>query len=164
MFYRRGFNIRTLTVGSTHEPELTKMVVRVGNRRTDLERLMPSIGNLVDVLAVQLSDVAEGNDRELCLVRVQTVGATERGSLLAAVAPFRPRLVDTGDRYSIVEMADTSAALDEMLAALAPFRVLDVSRTGTLTVPGNRAPSLRNDGPTRNENVDMEGPSGSSLP
>jgi acetolactate synthase small subunit len=53
-FYRRGLNIRTLTVDETDEPEQARIVVRLAARREEMERLVPAIANLVDVLDVAL--------------------------------------------------------------------------------------------------------------
>lgn len=142
MFYRRGLNIRTLTVGSTHEPELSKMVVRVSGPRPDLERLVPSVGNLVDVLAVEMSDVDATRAQELCLVRVAAIDRADREAVLAAAAPFQPTLVDAGESSIVLEVAGSPAAIDLLLDTLARFNVLDVSRTGVTTLPGAGIPSL----------------------
>ncbi len=56
IFHRRALNIETLTVGTTREPELSKMVVRVAGMRAELERVAAAISNLIDVLSVELSD------------------------------------------------------------------------------------------------------------
>jgi acetolactate synthase-1/3 small subunit len=58
VFYRRGLNIRTLTVGPTDEPDQSRMEVAAGGRRADWERIALAIGNLVDVVSVELSDTA----------------------------------------------------------------------------------------------------------
>ena len=55
MFYRRGLNIRTLTVDTTDEPEMAQIVIHVAGDRAELQRLTLSIGNLIDVVSVALS-------------------------------------------------------------------------------------------------------------
>jgi acetolactate synthase-1/3 small subunit len=142
MFYRRGLNIRTLTVGNTHEPELAKIVVRVAGPRADLERLVPSLANLVDVLTVDMTDVHAARAQELCLVRVAATDRVERDRILAAVAPFQPTLVDAGEESLVIEVAGTPAAVELFIETIGPFGVIDVSRTGVTTLPGLRVPSI----------------------
>jgi acetolactate synthase regulatory subunit len=56
MFYRRGLNVRTLNVQPTERPEISRVTVRLAGPRRELARLVPAIGNLVDILDVTLSD------------------------------------------------------------------------------------------------------------
>ena len=70
IFYRRGLNIRTLTATATREPDVSKVVVRVAGRRPELERLVPAIGNLVDVLTVEMHAVDDARARELCPIEL----------------------------------------------------------------------------------------------
>ena len=58
MFYRRGLNIRTLGVVPTSRPEISRVTVRLCGPERELTRLVPAIGNLVDVLEVTLLDAA----------------------------------------------------------------------------------------------------------
>lgn len=143
LFHRRALNIRTLTVGTTHEAELSKIVVRVAAARAELVSVAAAIGNLVDVLSVELSELATLRAHELCLVRVAAPGRAARAAVLAAAAPFQPALVDAGADSVVLEVAGTPAAIDLLIDTLASFPVLDVSRTGVTAMPGERAPSMR---------------------
>jgi acetolactate synthase-1/3 small subunit len=69
IFHRRALNIDVLTVGPTHEPETSRMVVRVAAARAQLERVAAAIGNLVDVLSVELSDLDAPPRQEPSLAR-----------------------------------------------------------------------------------------------
>jgi acetolactate synthase-1/3 small subunit len=143
MFYRRGVNIRTLTVGTTHEAELSKIVVRVVGLHPALERVALSIGNLVDVLAVELCDLTTVRAHELCLVRVAVPGGAGRDTVLAAAAPFQPVLAEAGADGVVLEVSSTPATIDRFIEVMARFDVRDISRTGVTTLPGENPPTLR---------------------
>lgn len=145
LFYRRGLNIRTLTVGTTHEAELSKIVVRVAGPEAELRRLVPALGNLVDVLSVELSDAAAVRAQELCLVRVAVGDRAQRDALLAAAAPFQPTLVDAGGDGVVLEVAGTPAAIELFIETIGRFPIVDMSRTGVTTMPGRLAPRLSDD-------------------
>lgn len=141
-FYRRGLDIRSLTVGATREPQLAKIVLRVAGSAAELHRIAAAIGNLVDVLSVEVADLAGRGAQELCLVRVATDGAAG-SAVVQAAQRFAANLRD-GDAQSIVlELVGTPVRIDQFLAALEPFTVLDTSRTGATTLPGVCSPSLR---------------------
>ena len=141
-FYRRGLNIRTLTVGDAHEPGLAKIAVRVGGPRPELERLVPAIANLVDVLAVDLKELGAARAHDLCLARVAARSRESRDGVLAAAAPFQPVLVEVGAESLVIEVAGAPATVELFLETIARFGIVDVSRTGVTTLPGEAAPSL----------------------
>ena len=143
LFYRRALNIRTLTVGSTHEAELSKIVVRVGGTWEPLERVAAAIGNLVDVLSVELSELAARRAHELCLVRVAAPDQCARAAVLAAAEPFATALVEDAGGSIVLEITGAPASIDLLIDTLASFSVLDVSRTGVTAMPGESAPGLR---------------------
>ena len=142
VFYRRGLDIRTLTVGATREPEMSKIVLRVAGSQPELQRIAAAIGNLVDVLSVEVADLDARGAQELCLVRVAARGA-ERDAVLAAVRPFDVDLRDGDEHGVVLELVGAPARLEQFLAALDRFTVLDISRTGATALPGLSAPSLR---------------------
>src|SRR5215472_5072408 len=141
-FYRRALNIRTLTAGTTHTPELSKIVVRVAGRRTELDRVAKALDNLVDVLSVELSDLAAQPAQELCLIRIAAADDGARAAVRAAVTPFHPATIDDGADSVVLEVAAAPAVIDQLIADLAPFPILDVSRTGATSLPAQRAPAM----------------------
>lgn len=142
VFYRRGLDIRTLTVGATREPELSKIVLRVAGSEAELQRIAAAIGNLIDVLSVEVADLAARRAHELCLVRVATDGA-ERRAVLQAARRFDAGLRDGEGQSIVLELVGAPARIEQFLAALEPFTVLDISRTGATTFPGLFSPTLR---------------------
>jgi acetolactate synthase I/III small subunit len=142
MFHRRGLNIRTLTVAPAHEPELSKLVVRVSGPEDELERLAAALGNLVDVLAVARPPIGAARAQELCLARVAAADGPGRAALLAATAPFQAALIDAAPDSVVLEAAGTPSAIELFVEVLRPFGLLDLSRTGVTTMPGRTPPSL----------------------
>jgi acetolactate synthase I/III small subunit len=142
MFYRRGLNIRTLTVGDGREPELAKITMRVEGPRPELERLVPALANLIDVLTVDMKALVEARAHELCLVRVATCNREGRDRLLVAAAPFQPIVVDVSAKTLVLEVAGAPASIELFLETMAQFGIVDVSRTGVTSLPGEAPPSL----------------------
>lgn len=158
IFHRRALNIGTLTVGTTHQPELSKMVVRVAGTGPKLERVAAAIRNLIDVLSVELCDSGALRAQELCLVRVAAGSHAERETVLAAAAPFAATLVDAAADSVVLEVAGTPVAIELLIAVLARFTVLDMSRTGVTAMPSRSAPNLGGAAGARGDQRAIAGP------
>jgi acetolactate synthase-1/3 small subunit len=135
IFYRRGLNIRTLTVGSTAKAEVSKIVFRVAGGDEELQRLMLSVDNLVDVITVDIKEDTEATARELCLARVAIGLNHSDDALRAALSRFEPRVWRHEGDSVIIEVVDAPARIDAFIATLQEFDLLDLSRTGATAIP-----------------------------
>ena len=136
IFYRRGMNIRTLTVGGTSEHEISKIVFRVAGEEEELQRLMLLLDNLIDVVTVDVKDDNAQNARELCLARVATGRNHSDEALRRAVERFEPRVWQHDGETVVLEMVDSPERIDAFIATLEEFDLLDLSRTGATAIPG----------------------------
>ncbi len=140
MFYRRDCNIETLTVGKTHIDGLSKIVISVSMTPDDLELLRRQIENLVDVERATVLDDRRSIEMEMCLIRVGYSAPADRLDILASARPYQPR-VRGGDATSVtLEVADRTDVIDDFVAVMGRYRILDVSRTG-MTALGAAATS-----------------------
>ncbi len=140
VFFRRGINIITLTVGASHRPDVSKIVIRCDGRTDALRRLALLLENLVDVLDVEVVDPEDGGIFELCLARMRAASIRERNEIVEKTVAFRPRIALT-DRDSIVlELIDSPATIDHFVHTLGSFELVDISRTGVTTTPASISP------------------------
>ena len=135
IFYRRNMNIRTLTVGGTATPEVSKIVFRVSGETAELQRLMLSVGNLIDVIAFDIQEDTIETARELCLARVACGQNHSDEALRAALSRFETRVWQhTGDTV-VLEIVDAPERIDAFIATLSEFDLIDLSRTGATAIP-----------------------------
>lgn len=135
-FYRRDINIGSLSAAPTQRPEVAKIVISAAAPHAVLQRVAAGLNNLVDVLSVEWVGAAACRARELCLVRVAARGAEKRGAVLAAAAPFAARVVEADADAVVLAVSEAPTAVALLLDALAPFAILDVSRSGAIALPG----------------------------
>ena len=136
-FYRRGMNIITLTVGHTCTPDVSKIVLRVSGDAYELNRLLLSVNNLVDVISVDIKDDNVATARELCLVRMATPQHENDDAMLDTLLRFEARILERTPTSIVVEMVDAPTRIDAFLESLASFRVIDLSRTGATAIPSS---------------------------
>ncbi|WP_256760774.1 acetolactate synthase small subunit [Cohnella sp. WQ 127256] len=129
LFGRRGFNIDSITVGSSEEPGLSRMVIVTTGDDHTLEQIQKQLYKLIDVIKV--IDVS-GNPmvgRELGLIKIGAEPSS-RPEILGIVETFRAAVVDIGPSTLIVQVVGDSEKIDAMIELLKPYGIRELSRTG----------------------------------
>ena len=130
LFYRRGYNIETLTVGKTHRPGLSKILVSVPVDDRDVELLRRQLSNLQDVVRAEFLDRQRCIRTEVCLIRLTTRSLEERTRIMGSAHPYRPRLRAIDERSIYLEVSDTPEMIDDFMITMGQYEILDVARTG----------------------------------
>jgi acetolactate synthase-1/3 small subunit len=129
MFSRRGFNIDSITVGTSEEKGLSRMVIVTTGDDHTVEQISKQLYKLIDVIkVVDLSDhpmVA----RELALIKVNA-DPSVRAEILGVVDTFRAAVVDISPNTMIVQVVGDSDKVDAMIELLKPYGIREISRTG----------------------------------
>jgi len=129
LFGRRGFNIESITVGSSEEPGLSRMVIVTTGDGNTLEQVTKQLYKLIDVIKVV--DVSSNPmvARELALIKVSAEPAA-RPEILGVVETFRAAIVDIGPQSMIVQVVGDTEKIDAMVELLKPYGIRELTRTG----------------------------------
>ena len=133
MFAARGFNIDSLVVGRTENPELSRMTIVVNADDNTLDQVRKQLGKLVPV--VKIRDFAETSyvERDMVLVTV-AASAEQRGQVVEIVDIFRGKIVDVSKTSVMVQLAGTEEKIEAMLEMLKPYGVREMARTGVIAM------------------------------
>ena len=71
LFARRGFNIDSLVVAETENPQLSRMTITVDEQDQPVEQVTKQLHKLINVLKITDLDPAGSVERELLLIKVQ---------------------------------------------------------------------------------------------
>lgn len=138
LFSRRGFNIDSLAVGVTEDPEVSRMTIVVDGDEYVVEQVSKQLNKLVDVIKIKRLDDNDSVSRELALIKVNA-NATTRGEILQIVEVFRANVIDISKNTLTIEITgslDKVAALEDMLK---PFGIKEIARTGMIALErGNK--------------------------
>jgi acetolactate synthase-1/3 small subunit len=133
MFAARAFNIDSLTVGRTDDPELSRMtIVVIGDDRV-VEQVRKQLAKIVSVVKVQ--DFA-GQDvvaRDLMLVSV-SAPPEKRPEILALIEMFNAKVVDIGPKFVMVEVCGPETKIEAFIDAARSYGIRNVVRTGTVAM------------------------------
>lgn len=133
LFARRGFNIESLAVGPTEDPQLSRMTIVVSVDTHPLEQVTKQLNKLVNVIKIVELDDDTSVQRELVFVKVKA-NAQMRSDVLEIISLFRARVVDVAPDSLIVEITGTRDKIDAMLEVLAPYGILELAQSGMVAV------------------------------
>ena len=133
LFSSRGFNIKSLSVGETEDPSISRMTIVAKGDDRILEQVMKQLNRLVDVIKVIDLTVQDYVDRELLLIKVSTSKAA-RSEIMEIVHVFRSRIVDISPSTMTVEATGTEAKINAIIGMLRPFGIKEIARTGKVAL------------------------------
>jgi acetolactate synthase-1/3 small subunit len=134
LFSGRGYNIDTLNVAPTQDPNTSRMtIVTLGDDAT-VEQIVKQISKLVDVLEVTDFREHEYIDRELVLVRVK-VDSRTRPEVMQMTDIFRAKIVDVQPESLTIEVTGSEGKVEKFIELLNPYGILELTRTGKVALP-----------------------------
>ena len=133
LFSRRGFNIDSLAVGRTENPDVSRMTIVVEGDGRVLEQVTKQLYKLIDV--IKISDITSDEyvDRELVLIKVSSDPA-HRGEIIQVADIFRARIVDLGRKTITLECTGNDGKINAFEESLRPYGIKELVRTGKIAV------------------------------
>ena len=133
LFRRRGYNIVSLNVGRTNEQGVSRMTMVVEADDDKAIRIQANLYKMVNVLSVEDITYKANVSRDLVLIKVKA-GADKRSEILQLCDVFRARFIDVHPDTLIVEVTGTQDKIDGLVTMLAPFGMLEIVQTGTISM------------------------------
>ncbi|HUW18083.1 MAG TPA: acetolactate synthase small subunit [Sedimentisphaerales bacterium] len=139
MFAARAFNIDSLAVGRTEDPDLSRMtIVVVGDDRV-VEQVRKQLAKIVPVVKVQDFAGQPVVARDLMLISV-SVPAEKRPEVVSLVEMFKGKVVDIGPKQLMVEVSGPESKIEAFINACRPYGIKNMVRTGTIALPRQEKP------------------------
>ncbi|MFA5572403.1 MAG: acetolactate synthase small subunit [Crenarchaeota archaeon] len=144
LFRRRNFNIESITVGPTEQPDLARMTITVNEDEKTVEQVIKQVAKQIDVLKV--AELESGNYvmRELALIKVNVKDSKERSDIINFVNVFRGHIIDVSTDSITVEITGAPDKIDAFLNLMKTFGIIELARTG-ITALARGAKSIRID-------------------
>lgn len=133
MFAARAFNIDSLAVGRTDDPALSRMTIVVVGDDKVVEQVRKQLEKIIDVVKVQDFSLKDVIAHDLMLMCVHAP-PEKRHEILALVEMFKAKVVDIGQKFVMVELADTEEKLEAFIDACRPYGIKNLARTGTVAM------------------------------
>jgi len=142
LFARRGFNIESLAVGTTHNPDISRITITVIAGDEEISQIVKQLHKLPIVLKVKRLERDAHISRELAFIKV-TCDDKTRTSVLQIVDIFRGHIVDVSPNTATIEISGASDKIEALKELIAPFGILEMVRTGLIAIErGDRILSM----------------------
>ena len=129
LFSRRGYNIDSITSGTTMNKSLTLIpVVATGDTQV-LSQIEKQLAKLEDVVDIKILEDGKSVCRELIMVKVKA-NAAQRAEVISVADIFRAKIVDVETESLMLEMTGTQSKVEAFIGLLEGYEVLELARTG----------------------------------
>ena len=134
MFSGRGYNIDSLNVAPTHNPEVSRITIVTRGDDDTLEQVVRQLEKLVNVIEITDFREHEYIDRELVLVKVKVDGKT-RAEVMQITDIFRAKIVDVQAKSMTIEVTGNENKVEKFIHLMGNFGILTLTRTGKVALP-----------------------------
>jgi acetolactate synthase, small subunit len=133
LFSRRGFNIESLSVGTTEDEKISRITIVVDAEVHSIEQVVKQLYKLINVIKIQELDPVNIVERELVLIKVNADNST-RAEILEIVDIFRANIVDVAKKSLSIEITGNSRKIQGIGELLQPYGILELVRTGKIAL------------------------------
>ena len=133
LFARRGYNIDTLTVGETVNPQVSRMTIMITGNDHDRDQMIKQLRKLHDVHFVKEMVAEKSVCRELVLLKVAT-DRSNRQEIIDAANVFRNKIIDYSTDAITMELTGETKKLDAFIELMKEYGILELGRTGVVSL------------------------------
>ena len=136
LFMRKGFNIDSLTVGETEDPDYSRITITMCGDDYVREQLINQLKKLHNVKKVKLLQADSSVERELLLIKVRNTAQT-RSDIMAAAEVYRGKIIDYSTDSMCIEITGESSKIKAFIDVMKPLGIVEMCRTGVVALERN---------------------------
>lgn len=133
LFSRRCFNIDSLAVGETVDPNVSCITIVSSGDSNTLEQIEKQLNKKIDVIKVKTFKESESISRELILIKIK-YSKSERKEIMDICDIFKAEIVDISKTMMTVQLCAVPDKISMFMQMLSGFSIIEVARTGTLAL------------------------------
>jgi acetolactate synthase-1/3 small subunit len=129
LFRRRNFNIDSLTVGRTEDPNVSRMTIVLDSSVASAYHVAQNLVKLVNVITVDEVTEKPFMSRDLALIKVKASDSVQE-----TATRYDARVIDNTDGLMIVEISNDESLVEKLIDELRPMGLIEVVRTGVVAM------------------------------
>lgn len=133
LFSGRGYNIDSLCVAETLDPNVSRLTIVTKGQQPLVEQIKKQLNKLINVIKVHELTGSKYVHREMVLVKV-TARADHRAECLRIVDIFRGKVVDVSPEHFTAEVTGDEGKIEAFLTMLRPLGIKEIARTGAIAL------------------------------
>ena len=137
LFSRRGFNIDTLAVGPTEDPDVSRITLTLDGAVHPIDQVTKQLHKLVNVIKIRDMEPEQTIAREMALFKVQA-SVESRGEIMQFAEIFRADVIDVSRRTLTIEVTGDTGKIDAFERMVRPHGLVEMARTGVVAIGRSR--------------------------
>ncbi len=133
LFSGRGFNIESISVGETLDPQISQMTIITRGDDQVIEQITKQLNKLVDVIKVIDLLEVDHVEREMALIKVSP-RQDQKAEVLRTAEIFRGRIVDSSPKTYTIEVTGDEKKIEALISILRPMGIKEFVRTGKIAI------------------------------
>ncbi|MBV1756874.1 MAG: acetolactate synthase small subunit [Dethiosulfatibacter sp.] len=133
LFSRRGYNIDTLTVAETMDPNISRITVTVTGDEEILEQITKQLNKLIHVIKITDLTLKKSILRELMFLKISCTKDT-RSEIIQMSDVFKGKTVDIGAKSITIEMTGDEDKNNAFIELIRPYGIVEIVRTGLTAI------------------------------
>ncbi|WP_297630767.1 acetolactate synthase small subunit [uncultured Clostridium sp.] len=133
LFSRRGYNIDSLSVGQTENPNISRMTICLNGDDNILEQFEKQLSKLEEIISVENLRPETSVYRELVLIKVKAT-PENRGAINEVVKIFRSKIIDVSKDTLTIELTGDESKIEALINLVEEYGIEEVVRTGITAI------------------------------
>ncbi|MFQ3574273.1 MAG: acetolactate synthase small subunit [Thermodesulfovibrionales bacterium] len=133
LFSGRGYNIESISVGETIDPQISIMTIVTTGDDWIIEQITKQLNKLIDVIKVTDLTELDHVEREMILVKVAP-RQEAKSEVLRIAEIFRGRIVDSSQSTYTIEITGDNKKIEAFIELMRPMGIKEFVRTGKVAI------------------------------
>jgi acetolactate synthase I/III small subunit len=148
LFSGRGYNLESITAGTTADPTVTRITLACQGDDLVVEQIKKQLNRLIDVIRVTDLTGLPALHRELLLIKVNA-RPSQRGEIFQVADVFKAQVMDVGHDTMSLELTGATEKIDDFIALLMPYGLVEMARSGLVSLERSRKTPVTGPQPVR---------------
>ena len=133
LFTRRSYNIDSIAVGVTENPDISSMTIVLKGDDAVVDQVKQQLLKLPDVLKVTDLFYMEAITREFVLLKVEAKDSN-RTEIISLCGVFGSKIVDVTDTSLMIEFSGSARQVAAFITMMTKYGILEMARTGQIAL------------------------------
>lgn len=130
LFRSKNFNIDSISVGVTQNPEFSKITITTIGDEKQIAQIVKQLDKMIDTIEVKQLDEKKTVYRELVIFRIKLSKASDSMEISNIANAFGAKIHDARKDSIMLELTATPDQINNLQELLKPYEILDIARTG----------------------------------
>ncbi len=130
LFRARNFNIDSISVGITENPDYSKMTITTYGDEKQIDQVVKQLDKMIDTVKVEHLDEHKTVFRELSIFKIKLSNANDSMEINKLANAYGGKVHDVKKDSMMVELTATPDQIKAFEELAKPFGIIDVARTG----------------------------------